>query len=166
MDVEELQKKGLEPLKPALERIAALNDSKGIATLIGDLAAAGNPVALFRLDVEPDPKDSKKPILSLSPGGVTLLDRETYGGATSENILNRYEAHIVRVLLLTGERTRAALTQAMSEAVAVRVSRERWRRLLGSARSQPIRTSATTSSLWRISKNSRPISTSVPTSVV
>jgi putative endopeptidase len=120
MDVEELQKKGLEPLKPALERIAALNDSKGIASLLGDLAAAGNPAALFRLDVEPDPKDSTKPILSLSPGGVTLLERETYGGATSENILNRYEGHIVRVLLLTGERSRAALTQAMSEAVAVR----------------------------------------------
>ena len=80
MDVEELQKKGLEPLKPALERIAALNDSKGIASLIGDLAAAGDPALLFRLDVEPDPKDSKKPILSISPGGVSLLDRETYGG--------------------------------------------------------------------------------------
>jgi putative endopeptidase len=120
MDVEELQKKGLEPLKPALERIAALNDSKGIASLIGDLVAAGDPAPLFRLDVEPDPKDSKKPILSISPGGVPLLDRETYGGATSENILNRYEGHIVRVLLLTGERSRTALTQAMREAVAVR----------------------------------------------
>src|SRR6202034_1014133 len=42
MDGEELQKKGLEPLKPALERIAALNDSKGIAALIGELAAAGD----------------------------------------------------------------------------------------------------------------------------
>src|ERR1700733_1371228 len=37
MDVDELQKKGLEPLKPVLERIAALDDSKGIATLIGEL---------------------------------------------------------------------------------------------------------------------------------
>jgi putative endopeptidase len=41
MDVDELQKKGLEPVEPALERIAALNDSKGIASLIGELAAAG-----------------------------------------------------------------------------------------------------------------------------
>jgi putative endopeptidase len=120
MDVEELQKKGLEPLKPALERIAALNDSKGIAALIGDLAAAGDPAPLFRLDVEPAPKDSTKPILSLFPGGVTLLERETYGGANSEKIFERYEGHIVRVLMLTGERTRAALTQAMREAVAVR----------------------------------------------
>jgi putative endopeptidase len=120
MDVEALQKKGLEPLKPALERIAALSDSKGIASLIGDLAAAGDPAPLFRLDVEPDPRDSTKPILSISPGGVTLLDRETYGGGHSEDILKRYEGHIVRVFMLTGERTRAALTQAMSEAVAVR----------------------------------------------
>jgi putative endopeptidase len=120
MDVEELQKKGLEPLKPALERIAALNDSKGIAALIGELAAAGDPALLFRLEVEPDPTDSKKPILSLSPGGVTLLERETYGGGNSEKILRRYGDHVVRVFLLTGERTRAALNQAMSEAVTVR----------------------------------------------
>src|ERR1700722_11602752 len=46
IDVEGLQKKGLEPLKPALDRIAALTDSKGIATLMGELAAAGEPAGL------------------------------------------------------------------------------------------------------------------------
>src|ERR1700734_2892351 len=73
MDVEALQKKGLEPVKPTLDRIAALTDSKGIATLVGELAAAGEPVGLFALDVESDPKDSKNPILSLSPRGGLLL---------------------------------------------------------------------------------------------
>jgi putative endopeptidase len=63
MDVEELQKKGLEPVKPTLERIAALTDSRGIASLMGELAAAGEPAGLFALDVEPSPQDSKKPIL-------------------------------------------------------------------------------------------------------
>jgi putative endopeptidase len=115
MDVEGLQKKGLEPLKPALERIAALNDSKDLATLMGDLAAAGDPVPLFRLDVEPDPKDSKKPILSISQGGVTLLDRETYGGGGSPYIAKRYLGHIVRVFMRSGD----TLKQAMSEEGAV-----------------------------------------------
>ena len=73
MDVEALQKKGLEPVKPTLDRIAALTESKGIATLVGELAAAGEPVGLFALDVESAPKDSKKPILSLSPRGGLLL---------------------------------------------------------------------------------------------
>jgi putative endopeptidase len=72
MDVEALQKKGLEPIKPTFDRIAALTDSKDIASLMGELAAAGEPVGLFALDVESDPKDSKRPILSLSPRGGLL----------------------------------------------------------------------------------------------
>jgi putative endopeptidase len=114
MNIEELQKKGLEPLKPALERISALNDSKGIATLIGDLAAAGDPAPLFGLDVEPAPKDSKTPILSISQGGLTLPDRENYGG-NSRYILKRYRSHIIRVFMLSGD----TLQQAGSEAAAV-----------------------------------------------
>jgi putative endopeptidase len=114
MDVEELQKKGLEPLKPALERISALNDSKGIATLISDLEAAGDPAPPFVLDVEQAPKDSKKPILSISQGGLTLPDRENYGG-NSRYIVKRYRSHMVRVFMLTGD----TLEQAGSEAAAV-----------------------------------------------
>jgi putative endopeptidase len=109
MDVEELQKKGLEPVKPALERIAALNDSKGIATLIGELAAAGDPVPLFKLQVEPDPKDTRKLILSLSPAELPLLEHETYGGADAPYIVNQYEGHIVRILKAGGDPLRQAI---------------------------------------------------------
>src|ERR1700691_5418578 len=80
MDGYELRKRVLEPLKPTLDRIAALTDSKGIATLMGDLAAGGEPAGLFALDVETSPADSKKPILSISRGSLPLLDRETYRG--------------------------------------------------------------------------------------
>jgi putative endopeptidase len=111
MDVDELQKKGLEPVKPALERIAALNDPKGIAPLIGELAAAGDPVPLFKLEVEPDPKDTKKLILSLAPASVPLLERETYGGADAPYVFNLYEGHAVRVFKLAGD----TLRQAMEE---------------------------------------------------
>jgi putative endopeptidase len=111
MDADRLQKKGLEPVKPALERIAALNDSNGIATLIGELAGAGDPVPLFKLAVEPDPKDSKKLILSLSPADLPWLERETYGGADSPAIYREYEGHVVRVFKLAGD----TLRQAMGE---------------------------------------------------
>jgi putative endopeptidase len=111
MDVDDLQKNGLEPVKPVLERIAALNDSKGIAALIGELAAAGDPVPLFKLEVEPDPKDSKKLILSLSPGDLPWLEHETYGAADSPMIYREYEGHVVRVFKLVGD----TLRQAMGE---------------------------------------------------
>jgi putative endopeptidase len=115
MDVEALQKKGLEPLKPALERIAAVTDSKGFASLIGELAAAGEPAGLFALDLEPSPKDLKKPILSISRGSLPLLDRETYGGGNSPYVVRRYEGHIVRVFIRAGDK----FNQAVSEEGAV-----------------------------------------------
>jgi putative endopeptidase len=97
MDVEELQKKGLEPVKPTLERIAALTDSRGIASLMGELAAAGEPAGLFALDVEPSPQDSKKPILSISRGGLPL------------------PVHLVQMFMRAGD----TIKQAMSEEAAV-----------------------------------------------
>ena len=111
MDVDELQKKGLEPVKPILERIAALNDSKSIASLIGELAAAGDPVPLFKLEVERDPKDTKKLILSLSPADLPFLERETYGGGDSPYIFNQYEGHVVRVFKLAGDTLRQAMVE-------------------------------------------------------
>jgi putative endopeptidase len=114
MDVAELQKNGIKPLQPALERISALNDSKGIATLVGELAAAGDPAPPFGLVVEPAPEDSRKPILSISQGGLTLPDRRTYAGS-SPYIVKRYRTHITRVFMLAGD----TLQQAMSEAESV-----------------------------------------------
>jgi putative endopeptidase len=111
MDVEQLQKMGLDPLKPTLERISALSDSKGIADLSGDLAAAGDPASLFGLEVEPTPTDSKTPMLSISQGGLTLPDRENYGG-NSRYILKRYRGHIVRLFMLTGDTQERAETEA------------------------------------------------------
>ncbi len=114
IDVDALQKRSLDPLKPALDRISALKDSKGITALITDLAAAGDPAPLFGLDVVPSPQDSTKPILSITQAGLTLPDRENYGG-DSPYIFKRYRGHVTRVFMLTGD----TLKQADDEAMAV-----------------------------------------------
>jgi putative endopeptidase len=80
---------------------------------MGDLAAAGEPAPLFALDVEPTPTDSTKPILSISQAGLTLPDREYYGG--KPYISKRFRSHIIRMFMLTGD----SLEQAGSEAAAV-----------------------------------------------
>ena len=109
MDVDELDKKGLEPLKPAFERIAALSDSKGIASLLGELAAAGEPVGLFALDVERSPQDSKRPILSLSEAGVTL-ERDIYSGGY-RYVFSRYKTYTVHVFMMAGDKMPDAIKE-------------------------------------------------------
>src|SRR5580693_2472030 len=75
------------------------------------LSRYSNGLPLFKLEVEPDPKDTKELILSLSPAELPLLERETYGGADAPYIFNQYEGHVVRVFKLAGD----TLQQAMGE---------------------------------------------------
>jgi putative endopeptidase len=114
MNVGALDRKGLESVEPALKRVSALNDSKGIATLIGELAAAGDPAPPFHLDVEPDPKDSSKHILTISESGLTLPDRQHYVGDRAF-VRKRYQNHVVRMFMLAGD----TLERAETEAAAV-----------------------------------------------
>ena len=115
MNTGELQKNGLRSLEPALKLVEGLNDSKGIATLIGELAGAGDPAPPFRLEVEPDQKDSSRYILTISQGGLTLPDRENYVGNHVRFVRTRFQSHMVRVFLLSGD----TMEQAETEATAV-----------------------------------------------
>src|SRR5580658_4362884 len=56
MNTDLVESKGLEPLEPALKRIADLKDAHHLATLIGELATEGSPAPLFRFGVGQDEK--------------------------------------------------------------------------------------------------------------
>ncbi len=53
MNTDLVEKKGLEPLEPALKRIADLKDAHGLAPLIGSLAARRQPRAAVPLRRQP-----------------------------------------------------------------------------------------------------------------
>jgi putative endopeptidase len=114
MNVSLLESKGLQPLEPALKRVSELEDTKGVAALMGDLAAAGEPAPLFHLDVEPDPRDASRQILSISQSGLTLPSREPYVG-TRGYVRKRFVNHMVRVFMLAGD----TMERAEAEADAV-----------------------------------------------
>ncbi len=111
MNVSLLETKGLQPLEPALKHISELQDAKGVAALMGDLAAAGEPAPLFGLDVEPDPHDSSKLILSISQSGLTLPSREPYLG-TRGYVRKRFVSHMVRIFMLAGDTMERAEAEA------------------------------------------------------
>ena len=114
MNVSLLESKGLQPLEPALKRISELQDTKGVAALMGDLASMGEPAPLFAVDDEPDPRDSSRRILTISQGGLTLPSREPYVG-TRAYVRKRFATHMVHVFMLAGD----TMERAESEAQAV-----------------------------------------------
>jgi putative endopeptidase len=73
-----VESKGISPLTPAFEEIAAFNDTKKLATLMGVLLAQGSPAPLFGFGVEQDAKDSTKQIAATGQGGLSLPDRDYY----------------------------------------------------------------------------------------
>jgi putative endopeptidase len=81
---------------------------------MGDLAAAGDPAPLFGLDVEPDPRDSSRQILSISLTGLTLPSRQQYLG-TRAYVRKRFVSHMVHVFMLAGD----TMERAEAEAEAV-----------------------------------------------
>ena len=117
MNTDLVEKKGLEPLKPALDRIAALNDSHKLASLIGELASSGDPAPLFRFGVQQDEKDSSKQIASIGQGGLSLPDRDYYivDSKRFEGIRKQYVEHVTKMFTLAGD----SPDEAAKEAAAV-----------------------------------------------
>jgi len=96
---------GIEPIRPDLERIAALASSRELAGLIADLhnRLHGGGI-LFANDVEQDEKDATREIAGLGAGGLGLPDRDYYvkDDDKSRAIRARYEQHVARMLELSG----------------------------------------------------------------
>ena len=112
-----VEQKGLEPIAPALKRIAHLKDAHHLATLIGDLASEGSPAPLFRFRVEQDQKDSSLQIAGIGQAGLSLPDRDYYIKDTKrfQEIRKQYVEHVTRIFTLAGD----SPDQAAKEAAAV-----------------------------------------------
>jgi endothelin-converting enzyme/putative endopeptidase len=108
-----IQAKGLSPLKPHLDAIAAIHDKKELAqelgkTLRADVDALNNTnyhtPNLFGLWVAPGFNDSDHYTAYLMQGGLQLPDREYYT-SNSENmqkLRTKYQNHVSAMLKLAG----------------------------------------------------------------
>jgi putative endopeptidase len=132
MNEQLIESKGLSPLKPHLDAIAAIKDKKQLAhalgeTLRADVDALNNTnfhtPNLFGLWVAPGFDDSDHYSAYLLEGGLQLPDREYY---TSDNehmqtIRTKYQAHIAAMLKLAGmtdAEARAARIVALEHSIA------------------------------------------------
>jgi putative endopeptidase len=117
MNTDVVEKKGLEPLDPALKQIDGLKDSHQLATLMGALEASGDAAPLFRFGVEQDDKDSSKQIASIFQGGLSLPDRDYYlkDDKRFQEIRAQYVEHVTKMFTLAGD----SPDKAAKEAAAV-----------------------------------------------
>jgi len=68
MDTAAIEKRGIEPIKPELERIEGMASATDVAAEIARLHRMGIRV-VFAFDSEPDAKDSTRTIANLAQGG-------------------------------------------------------------------------------------------------
>ena len=111
MDAAKINAQGIAPLKADLDAIAALSDTAQIAEYLRTSAAKGrNP--LFGFGAEADFKESAMNMAYAMQGGLGLPDRSYYFDAMHKDKLAAYQAHVAKVLELSGVPAADAAVQA------------------------------------------------------
>ncbi len=113
MDTAAIEKKGLDPIKPELQRIEAISSHPSVMAELARLHRAGIQV-VFSFGSEPDGKDSSKTIATISQGGLSLPDRDYYikTDARFVEIRKHYVEHVARMFQLAGESAAVAAQDA------------------------------------------------------
>jgi endothelin-converting enzyme/putative endopeptidase len=113
MDETAVEAKGLAPLQPTLNRIAALKDTSQLAALIGTLHDQGVS-AFFSFGRMQKFSDAVQTIAVVDQGGLGLPDRDFYfkDDAKSKEQRAAYLAHVTRMFTLAGDTPEKAAVHA------------------------------------------------------
>ena len=119
MDSTKLNADGMKPMKPMLDKVAAVKDRKGLTVLAAEMTRQGLG-AYFYLFIGADEKNSSMNIVQAFQGGLGLGDRDYYlsDDAHNKDIRAKYEAHIARMFRLAGYEEGQAV-KAAGQAMAV-----------------------------------------------
>jgi putative endopeptidase len=115
MDVDAVQRAGLKPLQPDLDRIEALKDLNGLTSLLAHFQTS-NVAAFLNYFEQQDFKDARKQIAAVDQGGLGLPERDYYlrTGEAAEKTRKQYVQHITNMLKLLGEPEAKAASDAQS----------------------------------------------------
>ncbi len=113
MNEEQIERDGIEPLRPDLEQIEGLSNHQELMSMVAERHASGIGV-LFALGVEQDLANNEIMQVYAFQGGLGLPDRDYYleDNADFERIRGAYRSHVARMLALTGVDEAEAQSQA------------------------------------------------------
>jgi putative endopeptidase len=104
LDTDAINRKGLAPFQPDLDRIAKLQDKRELIPLLAYYQLI-DVNAFFDLGEQQDFKDATKQIASVDQGGLGLPERDYYfrEGDAAEKTRTQYVEHVGKMLKLIGE---------------------------------------------------------------
>ena len=109
MDSTTRNERGMEPIRPVMERIAALKSNTEVMPLVAELSRKGMG-AFFHVYIDADIMDSKQNLVQIYQGGIALGEKEYYFDTdeATTNIREAYKKHIVNMFRLAGLDEKAA----------------------------------------------------------
>jgi putative endopeptidase len=123
MDEAAIEAKGSEPIKPELDKIAAIKDATGVSARFAESSRVGRKSPLGTIVVQ-DEKDPEHHIAMLAQSGLGLPDRDMYDAKKGKQfaaVRDGYKKYIGTMLGLVGTadaEKRAAAVYALEEKIA------------------------------------------------
>src|SRR5437870_2187857 len=121
MDKSAIEKAGITPLQPELERIENLKSKAELASLVVSMQPAKEnylrqETVLFDFGSSQDFKDSTQVIATADQGGLGLPDRDYYlkDDDKSKELRKEYLAHVQKMFELLGDKPDAAAAEAQA----------------------------------------------------
>ncbi len=113
MDTVARNEKGVQPLQPHLEKIAAIQNKEDLQKYLTEMQQYGGG-GFFTFTVRADAKDSNANAAYLYPAGLGLPDRDYYvvDDAASKEIRDKYKNHVARMLQYLGDSPEVAAKNA------------------------------------------------------
>jgi putative endopeptidase len=104
MDSVTIEKRGYDPIKPDLARIAKISDLNGVINEMAYERTTGEGSPLFSFGVGQDSKHPTQYVVSFGQGGTSLPDRDYYlkSDARTLKVQAAYKQYIITLFTLTG----------------------------------------------------------------
>ncbi|MDD7190547.1 MAG: M13 family metallopeptidase [Prevotella sp.] len=117
MDSVRLNREGWRPIKPTLDKIAAIKNRKEYQLVCAQLDRNGESTMMFGIGAGADQKDSEWNLVAVGQGGLGLGERDYYlsDDAQNKRVLEAYKQYLKKLFTLTGadEATAEKKTQAV-----------------------------------------------------
>jgi len=128
LDEAAVEAKGLEPIKPWLDRIRGLKSKSGYAALEGEARRAGI-TGLFGGGVTQDDRNTDVYITALGQAGLGMPDRDMYllNEPNLVSLRAAYLDHLTKMLTLAGESNAAARAKAIMD-FETKIAKVSWTR--------------------------------------